>query len=232
MLREAGVVDAGGYGVTIIFAGIVAALRGTEGPELDHYEPPAHADAGHAAARVLDLPLLHELRRDRPRTCRPRKWLAPLETLGDSVLVVGDEATLKVHVHTDEPDLVDRRCSRTSARSRGSTSPTCTRRSPSARRPPRRRGGGRAGGVRGAGRRRRRRACARCSRGSACSVVDGGPTLNPSTYELLAGIHDVPAEEVVVLPNSANVVHGRRARRRAVGEGRRASCRPRSQQAG
>src|SRR5262249_47143481 len=37
-------------------------------------------------------------------------------------------------------------------------------------------------------------------------TVDGGPTLNPSTYELLAGIHEVPAEEVVVLPGSANVV--------------------------
>ncbi len=37
-------------------------------------------------------------------------------------------------------------------------------------------------------------------------TIDGGPTLNPSTYELLAGIHEVPAEEVVVLPGSANVV--------------------------
>ena len=37
-------------------------------------------------------------------------------------------------------------------------------------------------------------------------TLDGGPTLNPSTYELLAGIHAVPAEEVVVLPNSANVI--------------------------
>jgi dihydroxyacetone kinase-like predicted kinase len=36
-------------------------------------------------------------------------------------------------------------------------------------------------------------------------VLDGGPTLNPSTMEILAGIHDVPAEEVVVLPNSPNV---------------------------
>jgi hypothetical protein len=37
-------------------------------------------------------------------------------------------------------------------------------------------------------------------------VLDGGPTLNPSTYDLLAAIHAVPAEQVVVLPNSANVV--------------------------
>ena len=36
-------------------------------------------------------------------------------------------------------------------------------------------------------------------------MLDGGATLNPSTYELLAGIHEVPAEEVVVLPNSPNV---------------------------
>ncbi|TMA32624.1 MAG: hypothetical protein E6J87_12365 [Deltaproteobacteria bacterium] len=37
-------------------------------------------------------------------------------------------------------------------------------------------------------------------------TIDGGPTLNPSTYDLLAGIHEVRAEEVVVLPNSANVL--------------------------
>ena len=37
-------------------------------------------------------------------------------------------------------------------------------------------------------------------------VLDGGPTMNPSTYDLLAAIHGVAAEEVVVLPNSPNVV--------------------------
>jgi dihydroxyacetone kinase-like predicted kinase len=37
-------------------------------------------------------------------------------------------------------------------------------------------------------------------------VLDGGPTLNPSTYDLLAAIHGIAAEEVVVLPNSPNVV--------------------------
>jgi fatty acid kinase len=37
-------------------------------------------------------------------------------------------------------------------------------------------------------------------------VVDGGATMNPSTYELLAGIHSTAAAEVVVLPNSPNVI--------------------------
>ena len=42
VLREAGVVDAGGYGLTVLLAGIVGALRGGEAPPLEH----------HAAARV------------------------------------------------------------------------------------------------------------------------------------------------------------------------------------
>jgi dihydroxyacetone kinase-like predicted kinase len=37
-------------------------------------------------------------------------------------------------------------------------------------------------------------------------VLDGGRTLNPSTYDLLAAIHATDAEEVVVLPNSPNVL--------------------------
>jgi len=37
-------------------------------------------------------------------------------------------------------------------------------------------------------------------------TIDGGPKLNPSTYDVLAGIHEVHAEEVVVLPNSPNVI--------------------------
>ncbi|HXC46464.1 MAG TPA: DAK2 domain-containing protein, partial [Solirubrobacteraceae bacterium] len=38
-LREAGVVDAGGHALTVIFAGVVAALRDEEPPELEHYAP-------------------------------------------------------------------------------------------------------------------------------------------------------------------------------------------------
>src|SRR5665648_547338 len=42
VLREAGVVDAGGYGLTVLLAGIVGGLRGSDPPSLEH----------HAAARV------------------------------------------------------------------------------------------------------------------------------------------------------------------------------------
>ena len=39
-----------------------------------------------------------------------------------------------------------------------------------------------------------------------CASRCSGATLNPSTYELLASIHVIPSEEVVVLANSPNVI--------------------------
>ena len=51
VLREAGVVDAGGYGVIVIFAGVVAALRGDAAPAARapragaHHATPQHASA-------------------------------------------------------------------------------------------------------------------------------------------------------------------------------------------
>ena len=41
VLREAGVVDAGAYGLTVIVAGCLAALRGSAAPELEHQLAPA-----------------------------------------------------------------------------------------------------------------------------------------------------------------------------------------------
>tara|TARA_B100001123_G_scaffold352925_1_gene404705 strand:- start:11291 stop:12922 length:1632 start_codon:yes stop_codon:yes gene_type:complete len=38
------------------------------------------------------------------------------------------------------------------------------------------------------------------------SVVDGGPTTNPSTAEIIAGIDRCPGMSIVVLPNDANVL--------------------------
>src|SRR5438874_10097380 len=53
-LREAGVVDAGAYGLTVIVAGVIGALRGAEPPELDHHTAPAgalHHRHGHESSR-------------------------------------------------------------------------------------------------------------------------------------------------------------------------------------
>ena len=66
VLRESGVVDAGGHGLVLILAGVVAGLRGegAELPEVPHHEPPA---AQPPPPRGQPLPLLHQLHRLRQR---------------------------------------------------------------------------------------------------------------------------------------------------------------------
>jgi DAK2 domain fusion protein YloV len=244
-LREAGVVDAGGHGLTILFAGVIAALRDDDPPPLEHHAPARVTHPQHSSSTY--------------RFCTnfavtgsgltPARFAAPLEELGDSVLVVGDETTLKVHLHTDEPeratavfadagevshlDVADMRqqigerderlAGRLTDDSHGSMGGHAHGGIGGHAR-----GGAQAGARDGAGARasgavnalaptepRARCGALAVVSGEGIAVlfeelqvhtIDGGPTLNPSTYDLLAGIHAVPAEEVVVLPNSANVV--------------------------
>ncbi len=196
ILREAGVVDAGGYGLTVLFAGVVAALRGTDAPELEHHAPARVTHPQHESSTF--------------RYCTnfavtgagldASSWVASLESIGDSVLVVGDQRTLKVHVHTDEPEHATALFAGVGTVSRLDVADMHEQ--------------------------VQQRFDRLAEPTAACGVVavtagkgmedlftslgatplPGGPTLNPSTYELLAGIHDVPAEEVVVLPNSPNVL--------------------------
>ena len=198
VLREAGVVDAGAYGLTVIVAGLVAALRGNgEAPQqLDHQEAPL---------RSLHLPQ-HESSSYRYCTnfavtgdgLNGRSFVPRLEELGDSVLVVGDESTLRVHVHTDAPERAVELFERVGEVSRFDVADMKEQ----------------------IAEREQRLGEAACAVVAVASgeglkqlyvelgvhVIDGGPTMNPSTYELLAGIHSAPGAEVLVLPNSANVI--------------------------
>ena len=201
VLKEAGVVDAGGYGVTIIFAGVVAALRGSEAPELEHHAAPArvtHPEHESSTYRYCTNFAVTGHALD------AHAFIGPLERIGDSVLVVGDTATLKVHVHTDEPEAATAVFEGAGDVSRLDVADMWVqveerseRLSSNGHTPPIRRCGALAV-TSGPG-------MAELFEGLGVYALDGGATLNPSTYELLAGIHDVPAEEVVVLPNSANV---------------------------
>jgi uncharacterized protein len=198
VLREAGVVDAGGYGLTVIFAGIVAALRGDAPPPLEHHAPAriSHPDHSSQTYRFCTNFAVTGSRLD------SSGHIAALEELGDSVLVVGDAHTLKIHVHTDEPERatavfdgvgeishLDVSDMHAQVANRIATLGVAL--------------GQRRCGVlavvAGPG-------IAELFMSLGAAVLDGGPTLNPSTYELLAGIHEVAAEEVVVLPNSPNVI--------------------------
>jgi DAK2 domain fusion protein YloV len=195
VLRESGVVDAGGHALTIIIAGVIAALRGSEAP----------AVARHAAPVQISHPQ-HDSSTYRyctnfavtGRSLDPAAWIEPLEAIGDSVLVVGDAATLKIHVHTDEPQAATALFDGAGEVSRLDVADMHIQVQERDARLATQRCGALAV-VAGDG-------MAALFDSLGVATLDGGPTLNPSTYELLAGIHDVPAEEVVVLPNSPNVV--------------------------
>src|SRR3954451_11281629 len=101
VLREAGVVDAGGHGGAIIFPGVVAALRGTEAPELEHHVPPARVTHPQHESSTYRYCTNFAVT---GQELSAQTFIEPLEQIGDSVLVVGDARTLKVHVHTDHPE--------------------------------------------------------------------------------------------------------------------------------
>jgi DAK2 domain fusion protein YloV len=196
VLRESGVVDAGGYGLVLILAGVVAGLRGdaSEVPEVSHHEAPRLSRPHHEDSRY--------------RYCTnfivsgsgldSRRFLPQLEGLGDSVLVVGDEVTLKVHVHTDEPEaavaLFDGTGNVTNLDVADMREQIAERRA--------RLEAGRTGALAVAAGTGLEQLFAELG----AHVVPGGETLNPSTYELLAGIHELPTDEVLVLPSSKNTI--------------------------
>jgi uncharacterized protein len=205
ILREAGVVDAGAYGLTVVLAGVVGALRGQPPPEIAHETP----------LRSLHLPQ-HESSRYRFCTnfavsgegLESSEFVRQLEQIGDSVLVVGDDHTLRVHVHTDDPDAAQAIFVGVGEVSRFDVADM---REQIADRIDRL-----EAGLAGNGSHRRATTgvvavasgdgLTRLYQDLGAHVVQGGATLNPSTYELLAGIHTVDADEVIVLPNSPNVI--------------------------
>jgi len=205
VLREHGVVDAGGYGLTLLIAGAIAALRGGEAelPEVAHQAVTKPHEDTHESSRYRFCTNFVVLGAELPAA---RTLLPTLEDLGDSVLVVGDRTTLRVHVHTDEPesavavfdgvgsverldvaDMHEQEVQR-AARLTGGDRPLA-----------REMMCGVVAVAAGPGMRR-------LFEQLGAHVVDGGPTLNPSTFEILAGIHEIPAPEVIVLPNSGNVI--------------------------
>jgi DAK2 domain fusion protein YloV len=196
VLREAGVdADAGALGLVVIMRGLVSGLAGerVQLPEIPHYAAARLDQVHHADSRY--------------RWCTnfivtgdgldAEAFVDDLDQLGDSVLVVGDEATLKIHVHTDDHaaatalfdgvgevqqvDIADMHEQVASQRARLADAQTAVVAVAA------------GDGMRGLFER------------LGAVVVDGGPTLNPPTKDLLAAIDSSAAPEVIVLPNSRNV---------------------------
>ncbi len=207
VLREAGVVDAGGAGLLEIVRGLAAGIAGEGMP------------TGEVVAHEVGLDSIHqELSEFRYCTVflvegegLDVAWLeSELEQLGDSLLVVGGDELLKVHVHTDDPGAAlslatrmgtiegieianmhlqtEQRSERLTAGAADDLGEIPTLET--------------ALVVVAPGRGTRRL----FENLGATRVVEGGQTMNPSTGEIAAAIESAPATRIIVLPNNGNVI--------------------------
>lgn len=204
VLREAGVVDAGGAGLVELVRGVAAFVRGEPLPEARPHEELGF-EAVHqelSPFRYCTVFLLEGEGLDLDALERR------LDPLGDSLLVVGDADALKVHVHTDDPGAALSAATAVGTIDRVEIAnmheQTVEREERLSEAP----GGGTAGAkecevvavVAGEGNRRLFQSL------GAGSIIEGGQTMNPSTQEILDAIEASPAPEALVLPNNSNVI--------------------------
>jgi hypothetical protein len=197
VLKRAGVVDAGAAGLIEILRGIAAHVRGEPLPETAPTAGPLPLDAVHLELSRFRYCTSFFVEGD---AVDPEELEAKFSELGDSLLVVGAHGAVKVHVHTDEPgqalslasevgvleeiDIKNMHVQTAERTERLEREAAVT---------------GAVAVCLGAGNRRLFE-----SLGAAC--VEGGETMNPSTADIVAAIEALPEKDVVVLPNSKNVV--------------------------
>lgn len=209
VLKENGVVDAGGFGLAIFFDAFVSALTGrseTMGDEL--------AFARTAAPKV-EIEQINDWEGSQYMYCNeflvdsdsldPEEALDFLHTMGDCELCVGSTPKFKVHVHSNHPDQVlkyflDRgqifevfihnMKIQSEERTAKLEKEQDTERKPL----------GFVAVAAGSGN------AAILESLGVDYVVSGGQTMNPSTKELLDAVNKVNADKVIIMPNNSNII--------------------------
>lgn len=217
VLKQAGVVDSGGQGLTVILEGMLRYLRG-ESLEYDRAVeaaidlkgkllPDAAIDAGDVAQGYsYDVQCIikgHNLNVEEART--------RISELGLSTLVVGDAGTIKVHVHVPRPSavlayaetigrlhdvVVEDMAAQYQQYLLGRTAPPIQ--SPAYNVEP--------GDIAtlavapGEGLTRVFQSL------GTTAIVPGGQTMNPSTQDFVKLLESIPVDKAILLPNNGNVV--------------------------
>ena len=231
VLKKAGVVDAGGKGLVIVFEGMLSVLRdGVMVDAQDAGRPQVKVEANPVADFEGDITYTYctELIVEKKKgSDDPLKLRAYLETIGDCVVVVDDDSIIKVHVHTDHPGKAlekgiafgqllnvkvdnmrrqheekQKQVERTRQNHEYAPVDPDT-----------------AYGFVAVAAGEGLHALFR-DLGVGC-VVSGGQTMNPSTEDILSAIQSVPARTVFVLPNNKNIIM---AAEQAVGLADRRVC--------
>ena len=209
VLREAGVVDAGGQGLYILLEGILRYLLG-EADEIEHRKPlmvTADLPLGSQSAQLVAEPeepygyctnfLIegHKL--------NPDKIRSKLESKGESLVVVGDDATVRVHIHSYDPGVILRYATALGTlhqiqiqnmddqhvsfvEMQQDRLPTLDIAVVAVVA-----GDGMSEVFQSLG---------------VAAIVPGGQTMNPSVREVLQAVESVPSQKIILLPNNKNII--------------------------
>ena len=209
VLREAGVVDAGGQGLYTILEGALYYLRG-EVEQMQLRKPWVIASSVPLAARTPQMLTVEEVPYGyctnfllKGEGLDPDKLRLKLAKKGLSLIVVGDDSTIRVHIHALDPGKILHY-----------VAPLGTLHEISIRNMDEQyqdflemqkegipaadiaiiavvSGDGLTEVFRSLG---------------AAAIVLGGQTMNPSTKELLQAVESVVSDKVIILPNNKNIV--------------------------
>jgi uncharacterized protein len=207
VLKDAGVVDAGGQGLYTILEGALRYLRG-EGEQMQFRKPqmitssvtaPAHR--GISAVKEVPFGYCTEFLL-KGQNIDPDKLRDKLKKHGESLIVVGDKANVRVHIHTLDPGtilhLVTPQGTVHGVSIRNMDEQHVDYLEMQKQRMP-------ASSV----------AIIAVAPGDGIRdvfnslgalVVAGGQTMNPSTKDLLTAVESVESDKIILLPNNKNII--------------------------
>ena len=212
VLKEVGVVDSGGQGLTYIFEGLLKALKG-EVINLEQVSETTQESAQMAlSSDEIEFGYCTEfiLRLDEERTpFKEEVFRGRLEKLGNSIVVVQDEDIVKVHVHTLTPgealtlaqkhgEFVKLKIENMTEQhneiiGQNSSEPAMPATKEQVEY-------GIISVVAGEG-------IKHLFEEQGCHyVIEGGQTMNPSTEDFLKAIDELNAKNIIILPNNSNII--------------------------
>ncbi|MBS4030947.1 MAG: DAK2 domain-containing protein [Clostridiales bacterium] len=205
VLKEAGVVDAGGKGLLHIYEGFLLVLRGEEIPAQIAEVVEEHVVKPIEAFRTEDILYAYctELM-VRGESLDADRIRDKIGDMGDSVLAVGDEKMVKIHIHTNHPGQILELCVEYGSLHNIKIDNMKEQHAELLFEVPQPIGASRGQAVvavaagEGLGKIFE-------SLGTA-KVIQGGQTMNPSTEDILLAVNEVPQKEVIILPNNKNIV--------------------------
>ncbi len=211
VLKEAGVVDAGGQGLLCILEGAARVI--IENLQIEIKKPTvAPNEAAFAALKNFNTEDItfgycteFIATKNQGSKYEEESFKAYLESIGDSIVVVSDEEYVKVHVHTDNPGLALQKALEFGAlhnlkiENMREQHSSIFNEGEGASSEPKKdlgfvsiaAGSGIAEIMKSLG---------------VDQVIEGGQTMNPSTEDILKAVKACHAEKVVVLPNNKNII--------------------------